>query len=120
MKLPNGYNTILTADGSGISQGQKQLLSIARALVADPKILLLDEATSSIDTLTEIKIQEALEVLMKGRTSFIIAHRLNTIRHADIVLVMKEGQIVESGTQQQLLQNRNGIYANMLKQTGIL
>ncbi|SOC11029.1 ATP-binding cassette subfamily B protein [Ureibacillus xyleni] len=119
LKLPNGYNTILTADGSGISQGQKQLLSIARALVADPKILLLDEATSSIDTLTEMKIQQALEVLMKGRTSFIIAHRLNTIRHADIVLVLKEGQLVESGSQQLLLQ-KNSIYANMLRQSGIL
>ncbi|TSI05982.1 ABC transporter ATP-binding protein [Lysinibacillus sp. BW-2-10] len=119
MKLPNGYHTVLTSDGSSISQGQKQLLSIARALVADPVILLLDEATSSIDTVTEVKIQQALELLMEGRTSFVIAHRLNTVRHADLVLVMKEGHLVETGTQQQLIQ-KNGVYANMLKQSGIL
>lgn len=119
MKLPNGYHTILTADGSAISQGQKQLLSIARALVADPVILLLDEATSSIDTVTEVKIQQALEELMKGRTSFVIAHRLNTIRNADVVFVMQEGRLVESGTQYELLE-RNGIYASMMKQSGIL
>lgn len=113
-KLPDGYNTILTGDGSMISQGQKQLLSIARALIADPVILLLDEATSSIDTVTELKIQEALERLMAGRTSFVIAHRLNTVRKADLVLVMEMGRLVESGTQQQLL-DENGIYANMLE-----
>ncbi|WP_142827048.1 ABC transporter ATP-binding protein [Planococcus soli] len=113
-KLPDGYDTILTGDGSMISQGQKQLLSIARALIADPVILLLDEATSSIDTVTELKIQEALERLMAGRTSFVIAHRLNTVRKADLVLVMEMGRLVESGTQQQLL-NENGIYANMLE-----
>lgn len=116
MKLPNGYDTVLKADGSEISQGQKQLLSIARAFVANPSILLLDEATSNIDTVTEQKIQEAMEELMKGRTSFVIAHRLNTVRHADIVLVMKDGKIVESGPQQELIE-KNGIYANMLKQT---
>ncbi|EGA89960.1 ABC transporter ATP-binding protein [Planococcus donghaensis MPA1U2] len=114
-KLPNGYDTILTGDGSMISQGQKQLLSIARALIADPVILLLDEATSSIDTVTELKIQEALERLMAGRTSFVIAHRLNTIRKADLVLVMEMGKLVESGTQQQLL-DANGIYATMLSE----
>ena len=97
MKLPNGYDTILTADGGEISQGQKQLLSIARALVADPAILLLDEATSSIDTVTEMKIQEALERLMEGRTSFVIAHRLNTVRKADLVFVMENGKLIESG-----------------------
>lgn len=113
-KLPDGYDTILTGDGSMISQGQKQLLSIARALIADPVILLLDEATSSIDTVTELKIQEALERLMAGRTSFVIAHRLNTVRKADLVLVMEMGRLVESGTQQQLL-NADGIYANMLE-----
>ncbi|MDQ0428223.1 ATP-binding cassette subfamily B protein [Planomicrobium stackebrandtii] len=113
-KLPDGYDTILTGDGSMISQGQKQLLSIARALIADPVILLLDEATSSIDTVTELKIQEALERLMAGRTSFVIAHRLNTVRKADLVLVMEMGRLVELGTQQQLL-NENGIYANMLE-----
>ena len=118
MKLPNGYDTILTADGSEISQGQKQLLSIARAFVADPVILLLDEATSSIDTLTELKIQQALEELMKGRTSFVIAHRLNTIRTADVVFVMQQGQVMESGTQKELLEH-NGIYANMISESGI-
>lgn len=117
MKLPEGYHTVLKADGSEISQGQKQLLSIARAFVANPAILLLDEATSSIDTVTESKIQEALEELMKDRTSFVIAHRLNTVRHADIVFVMQEGSIVESGTQQELIE-KNGIYAGMLRQSG--
>ena len=112
-KLPNGYDTVLKGDGSMISQGQKQLLSIARALIADPVILLLDEATSSIDTVTELKIQEALERLMVGRTSFVIAHRLNTVRKADLVLVMEMGQLVESGTQQQLTEE-GGMYANML------
>jgi ATP-binding cassette subfamily B protein len=116
MKLPNGYDTVLKADGSEISQGQKQLLSIARAFVANPAILLLDEATSSIDTVTEKKIQEALEELMKGRTSFVIAHRLNTVRHADMVFVMREGKIAEAGSQQELIE-KNGIYANMLKQS---
>lgn len=113
MKLPDGYHTVLSADGSEISQGQKQLLSIARALVADPVILLLDEATSSIDTITEMKIQQALEVLMRGRTSFVIAHRLNTVRHADVVLVLQQGEIVEVGMQQELIA-RGGIYASML------
>lgn len=112
-KLPNGYDTVLTGDGSMISQGQKQLLSIARALIADPVILLLDEATSSIDTVTELKIQEALERLMAGRTSFVIAHRLNTIRKADLVLVMEMGKLVEAGTQQQLIDEK-GKYATML------
>ncbi|MDM5331942.1 ABC transporter ATP-binding protein [Ureibacillus composti] len=116
MKLPNGYQTVLKSDGSEISQGQKQLLSIARALIADPVILLLDEATSSIDTVTEVKIQEALEILMRGRTSFVIAHRLNTIRNADVVFVMQEGVIIESGTEKGLIQ-KEGIYANMLKQS---
>lgn len=112
-KLPDGYDTVLKGDGSMISQGQKQLLSIARALVADPVILLLDEATSSIDTVTELKIQEALERLMAGRTSFVIAHRLNTVRQADLVLVMEMGELVEYGTQQKLIDS-GGIYANML------
>src|SRR5690606_10961634 len=93
MKLEKGYDTVLTADGSEISQGQKQLLSIARAFVSNPVILLLDEATSSIDTVTEVKIQNALEVLMEGRTCFVIAHRLNTIRNADVVIVLDEGRI---------------------------
>jgi ATP-binding cassette, subfamily B, multidrug efflux pump len=117
IKLEQGYDTVLNADGAEISQGQKQLLSIARALVADPAILLLDEATSSIDTVTELKIQEALEVLMQGRTSFVIAHRLNTVRHADLVFVMQKGELVEGGEQQQLIA-QNGIYASMLR-TGL-
>ncbi|WP_019414748.1 ABC transporter ATP-binding protein [Paenisporosarcina sp. TG20] len=113
LKLPEGYDTVLTADGGEISQGQKQLLSIARALVADPVILLLDEATSSIDTVTEMKIQEALERLMEGRTSFVIAHRLNTVKKADVVYVMDQGQLVESGSQQQLI-DQKGLFYNML------
>lgn len=113
MKLKDGYDTVLAADGREISQGQKQLLSIARAFVADPKILLLDEATSSIDTVTELKIQEALDTLMVGRTSFVIAHRLNTVRNADIVLVMQKGALVEAGLQQDLMK-QGGIYAQMI------
>ncbi|MCS0543382.1 ATP-binding cassette domain-containing protein, partial [Aeromonas veronii] len=104
MKLPKQFNTILNQDGSGISQGQKQLLSIARAILASPSILILDEATSSIDTVTEMKIQEALQRLMKGKTSFIIAHRLNTIEKADQIIVLKDGEIIEKGDQLSLLQ----------------
>jgi ATP-binding cassette subfamily B protein len=113
MKLKDGYDTILAADGREISQGQKQLLSIARALIADPKILLLDEATSSIDTVTELAIQEALDTLMQGRTSFVIAHRLNTVHNADMVLVMHKGELVEAGPQQKLIKS-GGLYAQML------
>lgn len=112
-KLPNGYDTILTADGGEISQGQKQLLSIARALIADPVILLLDEATSSIDTVTELAIQEALERLMEGRTSFVIAHRLNTIQKADKVFVLHQGKLIEQGTQEELIEQQ-GVYYSML------
>jgi ATP-binding cassette, subfamily B, multidrug efflux pump len=112
MRLPNQYDTILTQDGSGISQGQKQLLSIARALVANPRILILDEATSNIDTVTELKIQEALHRLLDGRTSFVIAHRLNTIQRADCILVLKDGQIIESGSHQELLEN-GGFYSEL-------
>ena len=118
MKLPDGYDTMLTQDGSGISQGQKQLLSIARAILADPSILILDEATSSIDTITELKIQEALERLMKGRTSFVIAHRLNTIRQADLILVLEEGMIIEKGPHAELLDKKGfyyGLYQTQLK-----
>jgi ATP-binding cassette subfamily B multidrug efflux pump len=111
-KLPNQYMMKLKQDGSGISQGQRQLLSIARAILADPTILILDEATSSIDTITEMKIQEALQRLMEGRTSFVIAHRLNTIQNADLILVLKEGQIIEKGTHQELL-NSHGFYYEM-------
>lgn len=117
-QLEEGYNTLLTADGGEISQGQKQLLSIARALVADPVLLLLDEATSSIDTVTELEIQVALERLMEGRTSFVIAHRLNTVRKADAVYVMDKGELVESGSQEELIK-RQGIYYQMLKESKV-
>jgi len=108
-RLPHGYLTVISERGSNLSQGQRQLLSIARAIIADPGILILDEATSSIDTRTEVQIQEALLRLMKGRTSFVIAHRLSTIRNADQVLVINEGQIIERGTHDQLLQ-QGGFY----------
>lgn len=114
MKLPAGYDTVITADGGQLSQGEKQLLSIARAFVADPTILLLDEATSSIDTLTEMHIQSALERLMEGRTSFMIAHRLNTVRQADTVYVLRDGRLVEQGPQQKLI-DQQGIYYEMLQ-----
>ncbi len=112
MRLPDGYKTLLTERGSNLSQGQRQLLAIARAVVADPKILILDEATSSVDTRTEIRIQEALLRLMEGRTSFVIAHRLSTIRNADQVLVINRGQIIERGTHESLLAQR-GFYFNL-------
>ena len=110
--LPNSYNMEINEDTSNISQGQKQLLTIARVILANPKILILDEATSSIDTRTEIQIQSAMDELMKGRTSFIIAHRLSTIKNADLILVMNEGDIVEQGTHEELL-NLNGFYAGL-------
>ncbi|MBA2875329.1 ABC transporter ATP-binding protein [Thermaerobacillus caldiproteolyticus] len=110
MKLPNGYDTVLNQDGSGISQGQKQLLAIARAMVANPSILILDEATSNIDTMTELKIQEALGRLMNGRTCFVIAHRLNTIQNADRILVLNEGQLIEQGTHESLLEAKGFYY----------
>ncbi len=101
--LPDGYNTVLDEDGTNLSQGQRQLLTIARALIADPKILILDEATSSVDTRTELQIQKAMNNLMKGRTNFVIAHRLSTIREADKILVVNEGKIIESGTHNELM-----------------
>lgn len=110
--LPDGYNMELNEDASNVSQGQKQLLTIARAILADPKILILDEATSSVDTRTEILIQKAMDNLMKDRTSFIIAHRLSTIRDADLILVMKDGDIVEQGTHTELLE-KQGFYASL-------
>lgn len=110
--LPGGYGMVLNEETGNVSQGQKQLLTIARAMVADPKILILDEATSSVDTRTEILIQQAMNNLMKGRTSFIIAHRLSTIRDADLILVMRDGDIVETGTHQELL-DRKGFYAEL-------
>ncbi|MCL4804515.1 MAG: ABC transporter ATP-binding protein/permease [Anaerolineae bacterium] len=111
-RLPNGYETVLGERGGGLSQGQRQLLSIARVALIDPRILILDEATSSVDTRTEREIQKALEDLLHGRTSFVIAHRLSTIRHADQVLVVRDGQIIERGTHDQLLADR-GFYYNL-------
>ena len=110
--LPSGYNMILNEEASNVSQGQKQLLTIARAILADPKILILDEATSSVDTRTEVQIQKAMDNLMKGRTSFVIAHRLSTIRDADLILVMKDGDIIEQGNHEELLA-KNGFYAEL-------
>lgn len=109
MKLPNGYDTVLTSGGGGISQGQRQLLAIARAMIADPAILILDEATSNIDTVTEVRIQEALARLMNGRTCFVITHRLNTIQHADRIVVLNEGNVIEQGTHEELLEAK-GFY----------
>jgi ATP-binding cassette subfamily B protein len=110
--LPEGYNMVLNEEANNISQGQKQLLTIARAILADPKILILDEATSSVDTRTEVLIQKAMDNLMRGRTSFVIAHRLSTIRDADLILVINEGDIVEQGTHNELLA-KGGFYANL-------
>ena len=110
--LPDGYNMVLNEDTSNISQGQKQLLTIARTILADPKILILDEATSSVDTRTEVQIQKAMDNLMKGRTSFVIAHRLSTIRDADLILVMKDGDIIEQGNHEELL-NKKGFYFDL-------
>ncbi|WP_258296135.1 ABC transporter ATP-binding protein [Paenibacillus peoriae] len=112
MRMKDGYDKVLEANGSGISQGQKQLLAIARAILANPSILILDEATSSIDTITEMKIQEGLERLMQGRTSFVIAHRLNTIRQADRILVLKDGRLEEQGSHDELLAHK-GFYSNL-------
>ena len=110
--LPGGYDMVLNEEASNVSQGQKQLLTIARAILADPKILILDEATSSVDTRTEVRIQKAMDNLMQGTTSFIIAHRLSTIRDADLILVMKDGDIIEQGSHEELLA-KNGFYAEL-------
>ena len=110
--LPDGYNMELNEEASNISQGQKQLLTIARAILADPKILILDEATSSVDTRTEVLIQKAMDNLMKGRTSFIIAHRLSTIQDADLILVMKDGDIIEQGNHDELMA-KGGFYSSL-------
>ena len=112
MTQPDGYQTMLDEETSNISQGQKQLLTIARAILADNKILILDEATSSVDTRTEMQIQKAMDNLMKGRTSFVIAHRLSTIKDADLILVMKDGDIIEQGSHEELLR-QNGFYAQL-------
>ena len=110
--LPGGYQMELNEDASNVSQGQKQLLTIARAILADNKIMILDEATSSVDTRTEQQIQKAMNHLMEGRTSFVIAHRLSTIRDADLILVMKDGDIIEQGKHEELLA-KNGFYAEL-------
>ena len=109
-RLPKGYDTMITESGDGLSQGQKQLLCIARVMLCRPPMLILDEATSSIDTRTEQKIQDAFSKLMEGRTSFIVAHRLSTVRDADRILVMKDGNIIEQGTHEELLR-REGFYS---------
>lgn len=111
-RLPQGYDTVMAEDGGNLSQGQKQLLCITRVMLCLPPMLILDEATSSIDTRTEIKIQEAFAKMMKGRTSFIVAHRLSTIQEADIILVMKDGHIIEQGRHEELLAKK-GFYANL-------
>ena len=111
-RLPKGYDTTISEAGGNMSQGQKQLLCIARVMLCLPPMLILDEATSSIDTRTEIQIQKAFDTMMKGRTTFIVAHRLSTIREADIILVMKDGHIVEQGDHQSLLA-KNGFYAHL-------
>src|SRR5699024_10590452 len=108
--LPDGYDTILNEEVSNISAGQKQLLAIARAMISDAPILILDEATSSVDTRTEIHIQRAMNELMKGRTSFVIAHRLSTIQNADMILVMEDGAVVETGKHDELLQQKGKYY----------
>ena len=112
--LPNGYDTVIDDDASNLSQGEKQLLTIARAFLADPEILILDEATSSVDTRTEVLVQAAMARLMKGRTAFVIAHRLSTIRNADEILVMNEGHIVEQGSHDELMARR-GFYFDLYK-----
>ncbi len=114
MALPDGYNTVINEEATNISQGEKQLITIARAFLVDPDILILDEATSNVDTLTEIYIQRAMQDLMKGRTSFVIAHRLSTIKNADLILVMNEGKIVETGTHKQLIE-KGGFYAELYR-----
>lgn len=106
-RLPEGYDTVLTGDGSNLSQGQRQLLAIARAAVANPPALILDEATSSIDTRTEVHVQEGMDALMKGRTTFVIAHRLSTVRNADCIMVLEQGRIIERGNHDELIAQKD-------------
>ena len=111
-RLPNGYDTVIGEDGGSLSGGQKQLLCITRVMLSLPPMLILDEATSSIDTRTEIRIQKAFAAMMEGRTSFIVAHRLSTIKNADVILVMKDGHIIEQGSHKELLAKK-GFYAEL-------
>ena len=109
-RLPQGYDTVITGDGASLSQGQRQLLSIARAAVADPPVMILDEATSSIDTRTEALIQKGMDTLMEGRTVFVIAHRLSTVRNSNCIVVIEHGQIEEKGSHDQLLEKKGRYY----------
>ena len=111
-RLPNGYDTVISEDGGSLSGGQKQLLCITRVMLSLPPMLILDEATSSIDTRTELKIRKAFDTMMEGRTSFVVAHRLSTIKNADVILVMKDGHVIEQGNHVTLL-DKGGFYANL-------